>query len=112
MSCARRLRARLPHWVEIGGPIAANNGNALQEAARQGMGILREPTFIAAEAIRQGRLAPILKNFRTPVLDMFAVFPGNRFVPQRVRAFVDILVARLGASRLAYTYNSLEVPRK
>jgi DNA-binding transcriptional LysR family regulator len=83
-------------WVEISGPISANNGNALQEAAIQGMGILHEPTFIAAEAIRQGRLVPILRDFPTPVLDMFAVFPGNRFVSHRVRAFVDFLAARLG----------------
>lgn len=86
----------LPHAVEISGPITANNGNALQDAAIQGMGILYGPTFIAAEAIRQGLLVPILRKFQTPVLDMFAVFPGNRFVPQRVRAFVDFLALRLG----------------
>jgi DNA-binding transcriptional LysR family regulator len=85
-----------PHWVDISGPITANNGSALQEAAVRGMGIVHEPTFIAAEAIRQGTLVPILKEFRTPILDMCAVFPGNRFVPQRVRAFVDFLAARLG----------------
>ena len=79
-----------------GKDVTANNGNALQEAAIQGMGILYGPTFIIAEAIRQGRLVPILTEFPIPVLDMFAVFPGNRFVPQRVRAFVDFLAARLG----------------
>ncbi len=86
----------IPHAVEISGPITANNGNALQEAAIQGMGIVFQPTFIAAEAIREGKLVPILRKFPIPVLDMFAVFPGTRFVPQRVRAFVDFLAARLG----------------
>ena len=85
-----------PHLVEISGPITANNGSALQEAALRGMGIVCEPSFIAAEAIRQGKLVRILKNFQIPTLDMFAVFPGNRFVPQRVRAFVDFLATRLG----------------
>lgn len=84
------------YWVDIRGPITANNGNALQEAAIQGMGIVYEPTFIAAEAIRDGKLVPILKNFPPPILNMFAVFPGNRFVPRRVRAFVDFLAVRLG----------------
>jgi DNA-binding transcriptional LysR family regulator len=84
------------HSVDISGPITANNGNVLLEAALQGMGIGYQPTFIAAEAIRQGKLVPILKDFATPTLDMFAVFPGTRFVPQRVRAFVDFLAARLG----------------
>jgi DNA-binding transcriptional LysR family regulator len=85
-----------PRPVEVSGPITANNGNALQDAAIQGMGIVYGPTFIAAEAIRQGKLVPILKQFPTPKLEMFAVFPGTRFVPQRVRAFVDFLAARLG----------------
>lgn len=84
------------HWVDISGPITANNGNALQEAAIQGMGIVYQPTFIAAEAIREGKLVTILKEFPLPALDVFAVFPGNRFVPQRVRAFVDFLAQRLG----------------
>jgi DNA-binding transcriptional LysR family regulator len=84
------------HAVDISGPITANNGNALQEAAVRGMGILYGPTFIVADAIREGKLMPILMKFPIPVLDMFAVFPGNRFVPQRVRAFVDFLAARLG----------------
>jgi DNA-binding transcriptional LysR family regulator len=39
---------------------------------------------------------PILKDYPLPLLDMFAVFPGNRFVPWRVRSFVDFLAARLG----------------
>ncbi|MCF8151428.1 MAG: LysR family transcriptional regulator [Sulfuritalea sp.] len=82
--------------IDITGPLTANNGNALQEAAIQGMGIAYSPTFIAAEAIRQGKLVPILKAFPAPMLEMHAVFPGTRFVPRRVRAFVDFLAARLG----------------
>jgi len=85
-----------PHLVEISGPLTANNGNALLEAALQGMGITYQPTFIAAEPIRQGKLVPILKKFPKPSLDMCAVFPGTRFVPQRVRTFVDFLASRLG----------------
>ncbi len=86
----------MPHAVEISGPIIANNGNALQEAAIHGLGIVYQPTFIAAEAIRDGTLVPILRKFPIPALNMFAVFPGTRFVPQRVRAFVDFLAVRLG----------------
>ncbi|MDK9704362.1 MAG: LysR family transcriptional regulator [Sulfuritalea sp.] len=85
-----------PHAVEINGPLTANNGSVLQDAALQGMGIAYQPTFIAADPIRRGELVPILKGFPLPVLDMCAVFPGNRFVPQRVRAFVDFLADRLG----------------
>lgn len=84
------------HLVDISGPLTANNGNALQEAAIQGFGIVYEPTFIAAEPVRQGQLVTILSDFPTPTYDMYAVFPGTRFVPQRVRSFVDFLAERLG----------------
>ena len=60
------------------------------------MGIAYQPTFVVADAIRQGTLMPVLKGFQTPQLDMCAVFPGTRFVPQRVRSFVDFLASRLG----------------
>ena len=83
-------------YVEIRGQLTANNGNVLLDAARRGMGIAYQPTFIVADAIRDGSLVPILRSFQTPRLDMCAVFPGNRFVPRRVRAFVDFLASRLG----------------
>jgi DNA-binding transcriptional LysR family regulator len=85
-----------PHPVEIGGSLTANNANVLLDAALRGMGITYQPTFVVADAIRQGMLVPVLKGFQTPRLDMCAVFPGTRFVPQRVRSFVDFLAQRLG----------------
>lgn len=84
------------HSVEIHGQLTTNNGNVLLEAAQRGMGIAYQPTFIVADAIRAGRLVPILTAFPTPRLEMYAVFPGHRFVPRRVRAFVDFLASRLG----------------
>jgi DNA-binding transcriptional LysR family regulator len=94
-SWAFQVDGKIRH-VDIHGQLTANNGSVLLEAARRGMGITYQPTFIAADAIRDGSLVPILGSFATPRLDMCAVFPGNRFVPQRVRAFVDFLASRLG----------------
>lgn len=85
-----------PRAIEIGGPLTANNGNVLLDAALRDMGIAYQPTFMVADALRQGSLVPLLRDFGTPRLDMCAVFPGHRFVPRRVRAFVDFLAARLG----------------
>ncbi len=82
--------------VDIGGPLSANNGNALCEAAVRGMGVFYGPTFVVADMVRAGKLKRILRNFPLPSFDMYAGFPGNRFVPERVRAFVDFLAAGLG----------------
>lgn len=85
-----------PRLFDVSGPIAANSGTALHEAALRGLGIAYQPTFIVAEAIKAGKLVPILRDYALPTVDMYAVFPGHRFVPSRVRAFVDFLAERIG----------------
>ena len=76
--------------------LCANNGDALLDAAERGMGITNPPTFIAASAIEAGLVKPILTSFAQVELGIHAVFPGNRYVPQRVRLLVDFLVERIG----------------
>jgi DNA-binding transcriptional LysR family regulator len=76
--------------------LCANNGDALLDAAERGMGITNPPTFIAASSIEAGVVQPILTDFALPELGIYAVFPGNRYVPQRVRLLVDFLIERIG----------------
>lgn len=78
------------------GPIRANNGDALADAAVRGLGIVLQPTFIAGPAIESGRLKPILTDYPMPELGIYAVLPGNRYVPHRVRVLIDYLAERIG----------------
>lgn len=97
------LRSRWPflvdgalQWVPTRGRLHANNGDALLDAAIRGLGITYQPTFIAAPAIEAGLLKAILGDFPPIVMGIYAVFPGNRYVPQRVRVLVDYLAERIG----------------
>lgn len=83
-------------WVRTRGRIQANNGDALLDAAIRGLGITYQPTFIAAEALRAGAVERILEDFSPLEMGLFAVFPGGRYVPHRVRALVDFFAARIG----------------
>src|SRR3569832_1957306 len=83
-------------WVRTHGRIQANNGDALLDAAIRGLGITYQPTFIAGDALRAGRVERILEQYPSIELGLFAVFPGGRYVPHRVRALVDFLAARIG----------------
>lgn len=76
--------------------LCANNGDALLDAAERGLGITNPPTFIAASAIEAGLVKPVLADFAQPELGIYAIYPGNRYVPQRVRLLVDFLVERIG----------------
>ena len=52
------------------------------------------PAFAAAEALRSGRLVPILCNFEPELIHVHAVYPHARHLAAKVRAFVDFLAAR------------------
>ena len=59
-----------------------------------GQGIIIVPSFIAYKEIEQGDLVPVLKDYKTPQIDAYAMYPQTRHLSQRVRAFVDFLVKR------------------
>lgn len=80
----------------VHGRVQANNGDVLLAAASMGMGIACQPTFIAAEALAAGTVREILGGFPLPELGIYAMLPGNRHVPQRVRMLIEFLAARLG----------------
>jgi len=82
--------------VEVDGPLCANNGDVLREAALRGMGIASLPNFIVAEDLAAGRLRRILPGYRTRLLPLSALWPSRRFAPAKVRVFVDYLAQKLG----------------
>jgi DNA-binding transcriptional LysR family regulator len=83
--------------VDVAGPLCANNGDLLRRAALAGMGICSLPTFIVAEDLAAGRLERVLADYHTPRLPLAAIWPSRRFVPAKVRVFVDFLVESLAA---------------
>ncbi len=76
--------------------ISANNGEALTEAAAQGLGIAVQPDFILQPYLADGRVKPILETFPTPELGIYAMLPSNRQVPHRVRVLIEFLAERMG----------------
>lgn len=86
------------HSVDVNVVMRASNGDLLANAAAHGLGIVIQPTFLAAEAIRRGNLVPILENHAWPVSPAFAVYPPTRHLSYRVRAFIDFLVDRFAGT--------------
>jgi len=74
----------------------ANNGDVLLKAAIDGLGIITIPTFISYEAVKQGLLIPILTQYNLPEIALYAVYPDQRFLPRRVRIFIDYLIEQFG----------------
>jgi DNA-binding transcriptional LysR family regulator len=78
--------------------INANNGDALTEAAAQGLGITCQPDFIAQPYLASGKVKEILTSYALPELGIYAMLPSNRQIPHRVRVLMDFLIAEISAS--------------
>lgn len=70
----------------------ANNMQMLLSAALAGVGIAYGPTFVLAKDIKAGNLVKLLPDHRTAELTINAVYPTARYVPSKVRRFIDYLV--------------------
>jgi DNA-binding transcriptional LysR family regulator len=84
--------------VSVSGPMRANNGEMLRDAAIAGLGITSLPDFIVADALADGRLLAVLDTFRPEGFTVYAVYPQHRQSSLLVRAFSDFLVERFGAA--------------
>jgi len=82
--------------INLSGRLTLNNGDALSEAAAAGCGIVMQPTFIVANAIKEGRLVRVLPEWEGTTIPIYAVFPHSRNLSPKVRAFVDFLSSFLG----------------
>jgi DNA-binding transcriptional LysR family regulator len=106
-NCLVFMRSPLgPHWifqrrgkrvnVPVSGSLRADNGRALVDAALDGFGIVYELRFVVEQHLRAGELRQLLPAWDTVELTVDAVWPTRKFLPPKVRSFVDFLVERFG----------------
>ena len=84
--------------MKVSGPLKANNGEVLVQAARQGLGIASLPNFLVQAEIDSGDLVTVLDSYRLPELSVYAVSPPNRFPARKVQAFISFLAERFEAA--------------
>jgi DNA-binding transcriptional LysR family regulator len=83
--CHVRLHARMS---------TTTNDSAITAAAR-GFGLTRLLSYQINEHVVQGRLKVVLQEYETAALPVHVVHREGRHAPQRVRAFLDLAIARL-----------------
>ena len=69
----------------------------LKEMAVAGCGIAMLPAWIVRNELEKGQIVPVLSKFKMapPETPISAVYPGNRLLAPKVRAFIDYLSARV-----------------
>lgn len=85
--------------VHLQSRLSGNNGDVLAEAAARGLGVTMQPDFIVDAYLADGRLERVLAEFELPELGIYALLPGGRHQPHRVRVLTDFLAERLRLPR-------------
>jgi DNA-binding transcriptional LysR family regulator len=78
--------------VRSAGWLTVNDGQSLLNAAIGGLGIAFLPSFLYADAVREGKLVPAIEGLAPEVQGVHAVYPPGRYTQPKVRAFIDFLV--------------------
>jgi len=76
------------------GNLRTNSGAVLKVAALAGHGLVCLPTYLVGDALQSGRLVTVLDEYTAPPLTLRALYPHNRHLSAKVRAFVDFLAGR------------------
>lgn len=71
------------------GIFSANNGDLLADLALSGEGIALLPRFIVSQALAEGRLSPVLPDWRPPPVWLTLYYPPYERLPVRVATFSD-----------------------
>lgn len=85
--------------LDIAGSFHSNNAEVLRRVALSGLGVALLTDWAIYADLREGRLRHVLPSYRATNRSfnngIYAVFRQTRYVPKKVRVFVDFLVERM-----------------
>ena len=79
--------------VRVDGDLACNDGELLYGWVKQGLGVGWRSTWEIQAELKRGELVTVLDEFAVPSYDIQAVYPQQRYLPAKVRHFIDYLKA-------------------
>lgn len=83
--------------VQVGGGFETDEMDVVRAAVAAGLGIGMLPLYMAGDALKQGQLVPLLRQFQVvPESAIYLVYLPNRTLPARVRVLIDFLAERFG----------------
>ena len=75
--------------MSLQGTIALNDSDAYRAAGRAGLGICKVPAVMVANDLKRGKLRRVLPEWASSPLPIYVMYPQNRHLSAKVRAFVD-----------------------
>ena len=91
-----------PHGIETVrtlAPIRTNSSEVVRECLLAGVGVALRSTWDIGPELREGKLKIVLPQYRASKdVGLHAVYPSRRFLPAKVRVFIDFLAGLYGPS--------------
>jgi DNA-binding transcriptional LysR family regulator len=94
----RYFKAGKPARITLPIRFEINDALACISAAEQGKGITIALSYMVSDALRDGRLVPVLNKFRPPPVPVNLIYAQRRIVAPKIRAFIDFAAPRLSTA--------------
>jgi DNA-binding transcriptional LysR family regulator len=88
-----------PVAVKAAARLRVNAGTGVRSSLLRGLGIGQLPWVMADDAVTQGLLEPVLWPWAPAPVAVHAVYPSNRYLTPKVRAFIDLALERFPQPR-------------
>ena len=80
---------------KITGNMRCNSGRSLLDAALKGLGVVQLPDYYVNQYISRGQLVVILEQYQTNSEGIWAIYPQNRHLSQKISLLIDFLTKEL-----------------
>ncbi|MBN3561168.1 LysR family transcriptional regulator [Aliamphritea spongicola] len=82
--------------VAVSGTFRSNSGETNLALVLAGQGITQIPVWMVDEHLRKGELVQLLSEYETDHMPINIVYPQSRYLPLKVRCFIDFISDKLG----------------
>ena len=79
--------------VHVSGPISSRDFNSVSSFVYRGHGLGLLPSTYCEEALSSGALVRLLPKWTSPQIPVFAVYSNRKFLPSRLKIFLEALAA-------------------
>ncbi len=84
--------------VTVTGNLQCDNGDTLLQASVAGLGLIVLPHWMIHSQLESGELELVMQDYTPPPLPIQAVYPQRRYLPLRVRCFVEFLAEQFAVN--------------
>lgn len=80
--------------IRVGGNLACNDGSSILDWILNDAGLAWRSRWEVQSHLKSGRLVSVLDDFVAPPNAIYAVFPDRKYLPLRLRLWIDFLKTR------------------